>query len=247
MSNATHKIQSLLAVSRRAIADRHHSSAYIGEIATIEVGTGANKKTFYVYRDFLSFYSGYFRAALNGGFSETGSGVIQLESEEPAVFEGFVRWLYTSRAREDTITAQSAPEYFTSIVKLWLFADRREIPLLMNEMINSLHRSVVAVRVLPTNTLEEIYANTTGESALRRFVVDAYASLGSGQLAESILEDNKEYAKIFLVDWIKSLTATDPRRPPLSIEQYAKAEPCHFFHVHEEGVHCPFPRRRGFA
>ena len=104
MSKTTHKNQPLLVVSRRAIADRHHNSAHLGETATIEVGTGENRQTFYIHRDLLLFYSGYFKGALNGGFAEANSGIVKPNTEEPAVFAGFVKWLYTQKARKDQIT-----------------------------------------------------------------------------------------------------------------------------------------------
>jgi hypothetical protein len=56
----------------------------------------------------FSFYYGYFRAALNEGFAEAGSGMIKLDTEEPAIFEGFDKWLYTTKARTDEITKQNA-------------------------------------------------------------------------------------------------------------------------------------------
>lgn len=202
------------------------------------MGTGANTKTFYVHRDLLSFYSGYFEAALNGGFAEAGSGIMKLETEEPAVFEGFVKWLYTAKARTDEITKQNAGEYFKSIVRLWIFADRRDVPLLMNEMIDSLHRSVVAIWIIPNNSVKEIYDNTTEGSALRRVLVDMYASVAGDELAGEFTPDNDVYTKGFLCDLVKSMIATVPRRPFLKKEQYQKVEMCPSFHVHEEGVKC---------
>lgn len=100
-------------VQSPAFADKHYSSAYLGETATIEVGTGLNKKTFHVHRDLLSFYSGYFKAALRGGFAEATSGVVQLETEEPVVFEGFVKWF------THTKLAQSGSTVKTTQNTLW--------------------------------------------------------------------------------------------------------------------------------
>jgi hypothetical protein len=67
-----------------SLADQHYRTAYTGDVATIEVGTGPAKRTFYAHCDLLSFYSGYFQAALNGGFAEAQNKVIKLETEEPA-------------------------------------------------------------------------------------------------------------------------------------------------------------------
>lgn len=112
-------------------------------MATIEVGDGEVKRTFYAHRGLLTFYSGYFKAALEGGFAEAQSGVIKLETEEPSVFEAFITWLYTRKACAKVINPDTACEHYELVVKLWIFANRRDIPLLMNEMVDSLHRAVV--------------------------------------------------------------------------------------------------------
>jgi hypothetical protein len=217
---------------------RHPSSVYSGETTTIEVGTGPNKQTFYVHRGLLSFYSGYFRAALDGGFLEANTGVVKLEIEEPTVFDGFVKWLYTTKVCKDDITEQNNAEYFNFIVKLWIFGDRREIPLLMNEMIDFLHQSVVRAWMLPSNSVTEVYDNTTEESALRRLLVDMYANLAAKKHAVSFTPGSDTYNKQFRCDLVKSLIADKPRRPLLSKSQVRGVEMCPSFHVHEEGVTC---------
>jgi hypothetical protein len=202
------------------------------------VGTGTNTKTFHVHRVLISWYSGYFKAALNGGFAEARSGVIKLEIEEPAVFESFVKWLYTQKARRDAITSANYDEYFQSIVKLWIFADRREVPLLMNEMIDFLHQSMVAVWVLPGRPITEIYDNNTEGSTLRRMVVDMYASIAGDRLTKNMSERSEDFTKPFLIDWVKVMIANNVRKPRMLREDYKKAEMCPSFHVHEEGVKC---------
>lgn len=238
MSTVAHEKQPLLAVLQRVRADKHCSSAYIGETATIEVGAGTNKQTFHVHRDLLSFYSDYFRAALNGSFAEARTGTIELETEEPAVLEGFVKWLYTQKFLQDKITEENNVEFFESVVKLWIFADRRGIPLLMNEMIDCLQQSIVEAWILPKLTITEIYNNTTEESGLRRMIVDTYASLAGDEQATGMMYDSDVYMQNFLIDLVKSLIAEDSRKPPLTQEQYEKVEMCPSFHVHEEGVQC---------
>ena len=191
-----------------------------------------------MYRDLLSFYSGYFKAALCGSFAEANTGVINLETEEPAVFTGFVTWLYTNKHRADKITKANYSEYYMSIVKLWIFADRRDVPLLMNEMVDLLHQSMIEAWVYPYETVPEVYNNTTEESALRRMLVDMYASLVGRRSMASISYGCKFYIQDFLIDLVNCLTATDPRKPRLSKGEYKKVEMCPAFHVHEEGVKC---------
>lgn len=226
-------------LSRRHSLTKHFSSAYLSETATIKVGVRPNRKTFHVHRDILSFYSGYCKAALCGGFAETYTGVIKFETEEPTVFEGFIKWLYTNKHRANKITKANAVEYYMSIVKLWSFADRKDVPLLMNEMVDLLHQSMIEVWELPNSTiLQEVYKNTAEESCLRRMLVDMHASLAGNKAIANKRLDSNRYIQNFLVDWIKCLTATNSRKPFLTKEQYKKVEMCPSFHFHEKGVKC---------
>lgn len=129
-----------------------------------------------------------------------------------------------------------------AIVKLWIFADRRDVPLLMNEMVDLLQQRVIEAWILPTGIISEIYNNTTEESAIRRMLVDMYANIAGSDEAVYIKPDSDDYPKHFLCDWVKSLIATDPRKPRLNKEKYKKVEMCPSFHVHEEGVKC---KRKG--
>ena len=192
-----------------------------------------------MYRDLLSFYSGYFSAALNGGFAEAGSGVIKLDTEEPAVFEDFMKWLYTRQHRSDTIVRSTRKRYCNSIIKLWIFADRRDIPLLMNEMIDSLQQSVVSAwTLLARSTIKELYTETTVESPLRRMVVDMYTSIAGESWSGNLTDVSDDCIKDFLLDLVKGFIANNTRKPLLTKEQYKKVEMCPAFHVHEEGAKC---------
>jgi hypothetical protein len=125
-----------------------------------------------VHRGFLSFYSGYFQAALGGNFAEAQSGIIKLETEEPAVFEEFVMWLYTKSTTRD-----NRFQHYESTTKLWIFADRRKIPLLMNEMIDSFKQSVLVgwtMNIMPNKVINNIYENTPESSRLRRMLTHMY-------------------------------------------------------------------------
>ncbi|GAB7327594.1 hypothetical protein MBLNU13_g11445t1 [Cladosporium sp. NU13] len=201
-------------------------SAYIGETATIEVGTGANIRTYYV------------------GFAEANTGIIHLETEEPAVFGGFVKWLYTHKPHTDKFTKANYRESYMSIVKLWIFADRRKIPLLMNEMIDSLHQSMVELWLLPSDFIRETYDNTTEESALHRMLVDMYASVAGSNLSSDMKHDPEVYPQNFLIDMVKRLIEAGPRKPYLTDKRYQKVEMCPSFHVHEEGAKCTKKRTK---
>lgn len=185
--------------------DQAYSSAYSGEIVIIEVGTGQDTRVFYAHRSLLTFYSGYFRAALDGGFAESRSGVIKLDCEECSVFERFVTWLYTYKTRPEKITEGNPHNHFLSCVKLWVFADRRDIPLLMNEMVDELQKIVVETWTYPNRVVKEVYATTTDGSILRRVIVHIYTCCTTKGNMTS--EGFEPYPREFLLDLIKGLAS----------------------------------------
>lgn len=181
----------------------------------------------------LTFYSGYFRAALNGNFSEGQSGVIILESEEPDVFHEFVTWLYTTKARTDPVTDENFRSHCFSYVKLWIFADRRDIPVLMNDMIDTFQRTVVKAWKYPDMVVKEVYNNTTDGSALRRMLIRTFKCIAG----ENVLTEGCNYPKQFLFDLVRRFAAY-PREDQMDEKEYGQIDMCPLFHTHTEGVHC---------
>lgn len=206
------------------------SSAY-GDTLTIEVGDGNAKKLFYAHKGLLSFYSGYFRALVGGSWSESKTGVAKLQTEDPDVFERFMLWLYTNKIFDDTLKMSTGV-----IIRLWLFADRRNIPLLMNEMIDEMHTTIGEFWVVPTIHLHELYEHTSEDSAMRRMVIYSIArTVDQAVLKEK--EDVDRWPREALVEMLR-LTLAEPRDLSLGKTLYKALEMCPAYHVHEEGVSC---------
>jgi hypothetical protein len=148
-------------------------------------------------------------------------------------------WLYTKKARRDPVTKEIAPQYNMSIMKLWIFADRRDIPLLMNEMIDAFQQSTLTTWQLPGNpVVREAYNKTNKDCALRRLLTHLYTSLAGKEHAEGMMRNQKAYPRDFLHDMVTSLLVIRPRQPRLSHREYEKTDVCSFFHTHENGVTC---------
>lgn len=141
-------------------------------MATVEVGIEEQKCTFYAYKGVLSFYSGYFRTALKGSWAEAEAGHFVFEDEDVDVFERFILWLNSS-----SIIGKTLELDFDILVRVWLFADRRDIPLLLNDMIDDLKRTVIKQTTVPVTSLHLVYENTSPGSLLRRMLIDALSSL----------------------------------------------------------------------
>lgn len=196
----------------------------------IEVGNEEEKQTFLVHKGLLSFYSGYFRAALQGAWAESSSGVIKLTTEDPLVFRNFVLWLYTNEVADDMLKSGHS-----IIVDLWLFADRRDIPLLMNEMINALHLRIADRWIMPIDCLPKVYMDTTEGSALRRMLAWSMSRTMDAGLLEGF--HGTRWPQEALTDVLRLILA-DRSAPPLSQYQYKSERMCPTYHVHEDGASC---------
>ncbi|KAK4546525.1 hypothetical protein LTR36_001742 [Oleoguttula mirabilis] len=91
----------------------------------IRVGKGDTQEEFEAHRGVLCYYSGYFQRAFNGKFAEAQEGEVTLPTEDPAVFEVFLYWLYNKRFSPNSELLES-----TTICKLWIFGDAHNMPFL---------------------------------------------------------------------------------------------------------------------
>lgn len=203
----------------------------------IKVGTGAEAQVFDMYKGVLSFYSGYFRTAIKnieqGHFIESESGTIELAEESPCIFKYFKDWVYT-RTLPLYLWKKISLVPAHDIVSLWIFADRRDIPLLQNGAINWLAKKIMTDAQVPTGLAPMIWEQTPTESMLRRFMVTVYSTCTeiSAFEPESVSSWTAESLCEVVVAMMKSTEIKD--RSPATL---AKLDMCQF-HVHEEGVRC---------
>ena len=203
------------------------------ETFTVIVGKSSRKKTFTLHRGVASFYSGYFEGALKRDtFKEGQEGVVKLPSESVEIFELFVRWLYTRQV-------PGADEHdFTLLCDLWLFADRRETPLLANTAIDKIRDEVARQLILPTSRLDHVYKYTTETAALRRFVTFIISHTGSAGLLDSALWTSNADA---LRDILSQVWQMQRDGTPSLGKQDVKVLRMCPYHIHETGVSCPTP------
>ncbi|KAK5127924.1 hypothetical protein LTR85_005041 [Meristemomyces frigidus] len=138
-------------------------------IIEVRVGQGTLgqdcEKCVYLHQGVVSFYSGYFRAAFSGSFAEATTGVVRLPTENATTFGRCVTWMY-SRQLEDP-----EGDNYNVICELWALGDRRQIPMLMNAMVNAFATKNLRLWKAPTTELQYIYENTTPTAGLRRMAV----------------------------------------------------------------------------
>lgn len=189
------------------------------------------------HRGLSCYYSKYFRAALKGGFLEAITGKIYLTHEKPATYKLFQHWLYTNDLDERGIDLHldevpRPPPNFLAIIDLWLFADRREIPLLANDCIDSMRNLIVQHWLLPTSEMRYVYERTLPGSALRRYTIETMARVwreGNPKTLDDVDLTGEAWA-----DLAKELV----RRPTLLTQvQLDRVNMCRY-HVHADGESC---------
>ena len=151
-----------------------------------------------------------------------------METEDPLVFERFVLWLYTNQIIDETLGYG-----FNIIIDLWLFADRRGIPLLMNDMIDAFHAEIGYRWVIPTKCIDKIYENTIEKSALRRMFIWSVSHITGENMFKGDHADR--WPREALLDMLRAVLS---KQTPvlLSKKEYKMASMCPAYHVHEEGV-----------
>lgn len=176
------------------------------------------------------FYSDYFRAAFNGSFTEATEGRIELRDVDLEVFENFHAWLYTRKIPESLRWLQ--------LVRLWVFGDRFQVPLLQNCVMNEIFDKEQEEAKLPLNWMWSAYEYTVDGSPLRKATIELLAY-------HSVLEDTDDgimtpnnswlFTVDMLQDLVKELNAA--RKSKLGYGKKPKRDKC-FFHVHGKDEHC---------
>jgi len=147
-----------------------------------------------VHKHLICFYSPYFDAAFNGTFKEGEVGALELAKVTKSSFRSFLDWLYFGRlpeyilyhdesgddqsiGKKETGEDGGNPYYPMSAYKLYVFADRYNVPELRKDLMEVI-RSVWKAEgeYYPSNEETTWLFNALPESsALCTFMVDLYA------------------------------------------------------------------------
>ncbi|KAF4630059.1 hypothetical protein G7Y89_g8080 [Cudoniella acicularis] len=143
-------------------------------MVTIHITSEASEpKTFLVHKNFICYYSPYFRTAFASNFIEGVTQELSLSNADVDLkaFGIFVQWLYSPKLED---ISEEELDHKT-LIRLWLLADWVMCPSLQNETLTLLDKVRVRTpsnRALPSSEYHKIYDNTNEDSPLRRYVVD---------------------------------------------------------------------------
>ena len=153
-------------VSDRTSAPKTKPHSLFETIVFVDVGP--EQIRYAIHKGLLCSRSGYFKAALTGNFSEATDQVVTLDDEDPDTFRTFNAWLYTDVLVED-VDPEAIP--WTLLFNIYVFAEKRIIPLLQNAVIDEIIR-VNQKAPIPTTEIRRVWAKTAETSPLRKLLVD---------------------------------------------------------------------------
>lgn len=201
-------------------------------LVRIEVGTGEEKRTFEVYKGVLCFYSDYFNAALRGRFVEAQENIARLPTEDATIFDYFCTWIHKRYFFESTL-APFMLFPFDSLLKLWVFGDAHDVPMLQNEAGDMILRKIVDSRNFPSaEDLCYVCDSTLEDTPLRNLLTYMFEAICGRELKWSSLDSEgrmmtMERSGELLMPWKAKI-----RTLPSSVYHCT-------WHVHEDGAKCP--------
>ncbi|KAI9709172.1 MAG: hypothetical protein M1812_007757 [Candelaria pacifica] len=164
----------MAAARTRFLSKRGSPSFYATHRTMITIKVGPKAHPFMIHKELLCHYSSYFRAALMGSFREAAEGIVTLPDDEVEMFEYFMHWLYTKKLADEE--ADELPLGSNELIEIYLFADKRGVPSLMNKVVDMIMATVPFVGGVPAfNAVDLVYENTASNSLLRKLFVDLYA------------------------------------------------------------------------
>ncbi|KAF1849576.1 uncharacterized protein K460DRAFT_399694 [Cucurbitaria berberidis CBS 394.84] len=165
---------------------RPRISAKDPKLATILVGPAEEK--FVIHEELLTYYSGFFRAALTGRFKEAEEKTVHLKDDNTHIFEFFVHWLYHQRFP----VANDADELYklwkgvsnnkeaqtNNLIRLHVFGDTYDVPKLKVSTMTTLCKYALRpcndVALPKAHMVRFAFENLPEGSPLCTFLVDTY-------------------------------------------------------------------------
>lgn len=200
--------------------------------------------TYHVPQDFLTETSEFFQAACRNEWKEAKSRLVKLPDVEPEIFNSYLFWVYrgTLLIRNEWIFGDvnwedDAHHVQSSLVKLWILADRLADAQLRNTVVDEMVTATGRLGVksdfvlFPPEVTVFAWSATTAGRSLRRLILDYYVFY---VLTKDVEKDVDEHHPEFVKDlMLASLRMVDSRcsiwKTPLE-----KAG-CHY-HEHDDGA-----------
>jgi hypothetical protein len=200
------------------------SACYKGIHVTVEIGP--EKKAYVMHKDLLTFYSDYFRAALNGSFEEATEGKISLPDEREDLFDIFNQFIYSR-----VIADEKGHELnWDVLVGLWLFGDKYIIPSLQNSAMDAIMKRACVRNTTPTSQVNNIWEHTTPSSPLRKYILERV-------IYKLRVDDFLAKEHWWTRDALLDLVVAYANKEIVNSSEAPLRGKC-YFHVHKNGEEC---------
>lgn len=208
------------------------TSSAVGKIITtthniIKCRAGGNFHAL-VHEELLCYFSPYYTAAFEGGFSEANQGSTSFELTELQA-ELLIIWLYSGRIEDDI--------NYSDVLDLYIFADMtkisRDITALRRNIMDHLFQRGLKWQVFDEESVPEHFKTLPPSSGLVRWMVDNFARYWV-RLFGSYDPCSKAHIAAFEVpgEFFDQVRAAYCREWTELDEWYSKTTPCHY-HEHE--------------
>jgi hypothetical protein len=150
------------------------SSKHLRTIRMTKNATSAkNPIKYIIHKEFICYYSPFFKAAFNGNFKEGQTQEITISADVVA-FGVVVNWLYSQKV----VTSGVDELILSTLAQAWILADRFLIPKLQNQIMFHIHKICICIGIWKDCTYFETFANiawTYGDGNNELFAVGAWA------------------------------------------------------------------------
>ncbi|KAI9681751.1 MAG: hypothetical protein M1829_000496 [Trizodia sp. TS-e1964] len=141
---------------------------------TVTILVGPERCKFLVHKDVLVRKSPYFKAAFDGAFKEADSGTLSLPEDDVETFRRFISYIYSGLILSDNLYKyaylHSTPNILLEFVRLYILADKFQMPRMKNEVIDAIrevHLESVNLEI-HVEAFRLAYENTLRSSPLRK-------------------------------------------------------------------------------
>ena len=200
---------------------------------TVCIVVGCDKTKYILHKSLICHYSSYSKGAFEGRFQEAETKNLNLEEDEPEIFEMFARALYSGLLL--TSIHLDSTKCF-DLLKLWILADKLLVPKLKNHIINLIFKNEMYHSSFDLKPhYHWIWEHTSDDSKLRSFLVARYAFLYN--LDEAFDDaDDSAFPMSMLIEVIERLKSGMRSRVPIK-QKWFDLDLCQY-HDHPPGIRC---------
>ena len=139
---------------------------------------GPDKVVFHVHEHLVFDASPVFKAAFSGNFKEASQRSMSLSDDDKDSVERMVQWLYTKKLDVTVpVSKETAQECYMQLAKLNTLAEKYDIYLLQNDIIDELFNLQKSGNSYPPQIpiIKHVYDNTIERSSFRKLMVAWFA------------------------------------------------------------------------